>query len=217
MTRTIDLTGQVFGRWTVIGQADTRKYRQTHWHCRCACKTLRVVSGANLRRGYSRSCGCLKQELAVKQHTTHGMSKLPEYINWRHIIQRCTNPNCSKWPYYGGRGITVCETWIHSFSCFYADMGPRPSARHSIDRKDNNKGYSRDNCKWSTQAEQCRNKRNNVWIVYRGERIVLAELAELLNVDRTTLGYRIKRGWPESRWSEPVQTKFDHRPKTTST
>jgi hypothetical protein len=123
--------------------------------------------------------------------------KHPAYDSWSHMIQRCTNPKSQDWPNYGGRGITICDRWF-VFSNFAADMGERPYGT-TLDRKDNEKGYSPDNCKWSTRVEQERNKRSNRRLIVEGVSRTVAEWAELLGIRANTITLRLRRGWPVER------------------
>lgn len=125
-------------------------------------------------------------------------SETREYKVWARIKDRCYNPNRHNYNNYGGRGITVCDAWKDNFIQFYKDMGPRPSSKHSIDRIDNNLGYSPGNCRWATTSEQNRNKRNSKFITYNNKQIPLAEFAEHTYINPHTLYYRLKKGWSEA-------------------
>lgn len=163
--RPIEMTGLRYGRLLVIGNAGKTAHRQMLWACRCDCGGQSVVAGGDLRRGKITSCGCQRIERSIEVNTKHGHAARagsppsPEYEAWHSMQQRCYNPNVRGFENYGGRGITVCERWRDSFGNFLADMGMRPSDEHSIDRKDNERGYGPDNCRWSTAKEQANNRR----------------------------------------------------------
>jgi hypothetical protein len=157
----------------------------------------------NLGHGTSRSCGCLKREATVKRLTTHGLSKTPENKIWKEIRARCYRTSSKHYKYYGGRGIKVCEQWKMSFKSFLDDMGFRPSAKHSINRKDNDGDYEPGNCEWATALEQSRNKRTNRIVIIDGEPMCMMEVSLRYGVPYDRLKGRLNAGWsPEKAVSE---------------
>lgn len=166
----IDLTGKFFGRLKAVKRKGTAKDGHANWLCLCKCGEYTIVSSNNLRFGSVKSCGCLSREKTITRSIKHGhnRNKNPSrtYNSWCNMIKRCTNPKTFAYKNYGKRGITVCKRWSNKkdgFKNFLKDMGERPEGK-SLDRIDNNKlirGYSPNNCKWSTTKEQNNNKRNN--------------------------------------------------------
>ena len=155
--RSEDLIGQRFGRLTVLLPVWFIKRRQKAWLCSCDCGSATVVLTGSLRRGCTKSCGCLQREQAGTQRLTHGQRHSRTYESWKHMKSRCSNPNYQYFASYGGRGIAVCERW-EKFENFLADMGERPPGK-SLDRIDNEKGYCPENCRWATHSEQMKNRR----------------------------------------------------------
>lgn len=209
-----DLTGQVFGRWTVLRFAEIRGPQRTaFWLCRCECGTQRMVSTAQLCRRYaaSKSCGCLRMDTITK----HGHSDAAKprrtrtYRTWMGMTRRCRDANCPAFHNYGGRGIKVCQRWRESFVAFLEDMGECPSNLHSIERIDNDGDYCPENCRWATMAEQRRNSRQNLFLEYRGETLTLTDWARRLGMPKSTLFGRLKMGWSvEAALTSPVHTEF---------
>lgn len=188
-----ELTGQRFGRWEVI-QRGPNAGTKARWLCRCDCGEVRLVNSSRLARGGSRSCGC--DALRGRHHPSfvHGRSRTTEYIIWGGIVQRCENPSNPHYPSYGARGITICKKWRDDFASFYADMGPRPSPRHSVDRIDNDGPYAPGNCRWALPIQQSRNSRINRMVTVHGRRVCLKEAAEILGLRYSTVQFRLRRG-----------------------
>jgi hypothetical protein len=160
--RLVPMEGRRFGLLTVQSR-DVSRTGEARWLCSCDCGGRIVATGSNLRRLLTGSCGCLRAETSRSNATKHGHAvpgrETPEYKAWNSAIQRCTNPNSKSYPHYGGRGIKVCERWRHSFENFFADLGPRPSPTHSLDRYPDRKGdYEPGNVRWATQAQQSENR-----------------------------------------------------------
>lgn len=191
---TKNLTGVRVGRWVVLGYAG-----ESHWRCRCDCGTERDVFTGNLTGKKTLSCGCRKPEATAAAKTTHGLHDSTEYKTWAGMKRRCLNANDASHARYGGAGVSVCQRWADSFEAFLADMGPKPSPRHTIDRIDNAKGYEPGNCRWATMAEQSRNKRTSRRITFRGVTKVLAEWSREFGLHHSLIQARLRAGWTVER------------------
>lgn len=186
--RKLDLTGTRFGRLLVQGPAPTelgpppRLRPRSAWRCLCDCGVSLAVVTDVLRDGRTRSCGCLRTDELRARSVTHGASKgfkrTPEYRAWLHAKGRCFTPTDHKFAEYGGRGITMCPEWRDNFPAFLAHVGPRPSAKHSLDRIEVNGDYEPGNVRWATAKVQSNNKRFNVYVQDQGERLSLKAFAE---------------------------------------
>lgn len=186
--------GDRYGNLTVLAEAPQIGYAR-FMYVRCDCGNLGRVRLNQMRMGKTRSCGCMINPSITRAKTTHGCAKRSEYRIWGLMLQRCENPRNPGYHKYGGRGISVCSRW-HEFESFLADMGPRPSPAHSLDRyPDNNGNYEPGNCRWATLREQAKNKRNNLWLEFNGERLHLADWARRLGIGAPSLRVRLKR-WP---------------------
>ena len=181
----VDVVGQRFGRWVVVADSDERPGNRRSVSCVCDCGGEALVNVCHLRSGRSVSCGCYKQEIAGRAAFKHGYGgknsgrgASSEYRIWSLMKGRCSNSNIPEYANYGGRGIKVCERWSNDFTAFLADMGPRPSKRHSIDRIDVNGNYCPENCRWATAKEQANNTRRNVHVEIFGQRLTFAQAYE---------------------------------------
>ena len=159
MATALELTGKRFGRLEVLHLTEERGPRGGRmWQCLCDCGGSKAVLASSLNRGLTSSCGCLYNETRKTCHSKHNKSNTREYNSWSAMKQRCYNPKTDYYHCYGGRGITVCDEWLSSFSRFLEDMGECPEGM-SIERIDNEKGYSKGNCKWETASRQGFNTR----------------------------------------------------------
>lgn len=167
-----DLTGQRFGKLVVVEWVGNSR-----WRCQCDCGGSSLVLTANLKRGNTASCGCVRNIKSSKRATTHGLSHTPAYRSWLSVRRRCFDKNNVAYQQYGARGIGMWEKWVSDPVKFITDVGQPPSPDHTLDRIDNNKGYYPDNVRWATPLEQANNKSNNRVVVYQGVQYTVAQLA----------------------------------------
>src|ERR1700730_11088400 len=185
-----DITGQRFGRLTAVHQtakSSKKPKRNPRWLFRCECGNETEVASTAVVNGHTQSCGCLYRETR-KGRLTHGHARhvrgrpSPEYVAWVGMHDRCTREKRDSYKHYGGRGITVCERW-NEFENFLADMGPKPSRKHEIDRSpDNNGNYEPGNVRWATRIQQTNNTRVNHLLTIDGQTLTVAEWAREMNI-----------------------------------
>lgn len=204
--RITSLVGKKYGRLRVTEQAENVRAKSGRTHvmylCKCDCGTRVLVKAENLRSGNTKSCGCLEKDINKEKSTKHGLKGTRIYNVWQGMKQRCYNPNETEYGNYGGRGITVCKEWlgehgVENFAEWAYSTGYDENAEHgecTIDRIDNDKGYSPDNCRWATNKEQQRNKRNNFVVIYKEKEMTLSEVSEITGINRETLSSRLGRG-----------------------
>lgn len=199
-----DLTNRRYGMLLVIERSEN-KGNQTYWKCKCDCGNIVEVKSFRLKNGEKINCGCIARKSGyfkggIPHNKTHGMSNTRLYRIYKKMYRRCYRPQTKWYENYGGRGITICPEWLgeHGFENFakwalsngYAD-------NLSIDRKDNNKGYSPDNCRWATAKEQANNTRSTVFLTYKGETKPASEWSEITGISQDTLTGRKRRGWTD--------------------
>lgn len=207
----IDLTGQKFGRLTVVEHVNSEqntKNRSAKWLCLCECGNYKIVCSKSLKNGDTKSCGCYKKELnrqrMISRNMTHGHSNERLHFVWRGIKKRCYNPNHVEYKNYGGRGIKLCKEW-HDYSVFrewaysngYDENAER--GKCTIERIDNDKDYCPENCKFASMKEQANNKSSNRYISYNNKTQTVAQWADELNIRQETLRRRMQRGWSIER------------------
>lgn len=207
---------KTFGRLTTIGRAFRVSAGKgsglTRVVCECSCGSVVCVLMEALRKGGTRSCGCLSREVssatAKKTCTRHGCAAgggvTTEYTAWKCMVARCTNPRDSAYDNYGGRGIRVCERW-RVFENFLADMNHKPTAGHSLDRIDNNGNYEPGNCRWGTKEEQSENRRSNCPVTAFGRTQNVGQWEREFGFGCGVIGKRLRRGWsPERAITTPL-------------
>lgn len=192
----IDLTGHRFGRLVVIDQAPNRGNR-VMWNCICDCGNRAIVNGGKLRSGHTRSCGCLLKDTVSDLFSTHRETNTPLYRMWYNMKVRCNYPKSDHYRFYGARGITVCPEWEDSYEAFRdwaVESGYVDGL--TIERKDNDKGYNPDNCRFIPMRNQFYNTRRNHFVEYNGETKTVSEWSEITGIPYQTLLARLIRyGW----------------------
>ena len=208
----MDLTGQKFGRWTVIEYEGTKgegKHKCHCWKCQCECGNVKIVREWNLKSGNSRSCGCLVSDSNKINKTTHGKRNTRLYRIWMSMRNRCNNKNSDAYEDYGGRGISVFPEWENDFMSFYGwSIKNGYSKELTIDRVDVNGNYEPNNCRWVDMRTQCNNRRNNHVITYKGKTKTVSEWERELGFKKDILQTRISNGWSIEK---AIETPYENR------
>lgn len=208
--KAVDICGKRFGRLVVIERAADLSPRNARWLCQCDCGKTAVVQGGTLKNGSQQSCGCYQRDVVTK----HGKDGSRVHRAWVSMRSRCSDPKVPSYKDYGGRGIGVCESW-NTFEGFYADMGDVPVGM-SLERIDNSKGYSPENCRWASMEEQNNNRRNNLILQFQGRIQSLTRWAREVGISPISLKSRISLGWDVERaLTTPIDKRKASKAKTT--
>ena len=207
MGKIINLTGKRFGKLYVIKRGEARGVSgNVHWLCECDCGRTKNVSSRSLRKGSTKSCGCLHKN---NFEPTHGKSNTRLYKIWMGMKMRCYNPKNVSYKNYGARGIKVCNEWLNDFENFYnwaIDNGYQDAL--SIDRIDVNENYTPSNCRWATRLEQNNNSRHNTYLTFNGETKTIKQWSLSTSIKETTIISRLQYGWSvEETLTKPVKRK----------
>lgn len=194
-TKRADIDGKRFGRLLVVGYDHTNKWKESVWRCKCDCGEELLITAKRLNRG-AKSCGCLRN---ARRKVFHGGSKLPLYKRWSDMIQRCTNKNNERYKDYGGRGITVCDEWrdFSTFKAWAEENGYSKSLQ--LDRIDNDRGYSPENCRFVTPKENAGHRRVTAYMECDGRRQSIAAWSRETGIPYDTIRARRLYGWDDER------------------
>lgn len=201
----VDLTQKTFSRLHVLHIDPVASQRPTRWICQCECGTIKSIDGKSMKQGRIRSCGCLISELTRSRMLKHGFAGTREYQVWQSMKWRCLKPNVPEFKNYGGRGIYVCDAWLTSFEQFKADMGPKPTPKHTLERIDNDGPYAPWNCKWATRSEQRANMRPSTRV-----NLPKSEIQRRKSARRRALKAEKKRAASEREDYDRRAAAFDH-------
>lgn len=190
----IDLSGQRFGKLSVIRENGRNKGGQVLWLCKCDCGTMKTLTGGNLRTENAKSCGCGKGESNIKFKTTHGMRHTRFYRIWVGMKDRCLNPKSKYRERYGGRGIHIDPAWL-DFENFYNDMFPTYKEKLTLDRIEVNGNYSKNNCRWATMLVQGNNRRTNRMVTIDGVTDTLKNMCRKYKMNYSSVKSRLALGW----------------------
>lgn len=199
-----DKTGQTFGFWKVFGFYGRNNQNKPIWTCRCICGKEKQVLIQSLMSGKSKSCGCMQYILSAEKNTKHGMAGSPTYKSWHAMIQRCKGEGGHQ--SYPDRGISIANDWI-DFEKFHADMGDRPVGM-TLDRIDNTKGYSRQNCRWATPTEQANNKMDTIYVIVDDVKMSFMDACRKFDIGESCARHRMRKGMSDQDiFKKPVKGK----------
>lgn len=209
MIRSKAFIGKKINRLQILDAVYDYSSKRTYFLCKCDCGNSKKIESYSVKKGLSKSCGCLLKEIISQCNKTHGLSKTSEYKIWKNMKNRCYRTSSKGYKHYGGRGITVCKRWLKSFQLFISDVGKRPSPKHSLGRLDNNKGYKPSNCEWQTDTEQANNKTTSHFITFEDKTLTVKQFSKEKGIAYQTLLQRLNRfHWPiEKALTQPPRKK----------
>lgn len=205
-----DLAGKRFGRLIAIEPIHGDRKHPLKWKCKCDCGRIVEIGSQALREVVTRSCGCYSHDVKAMSKFKHGMSGTRIYHVWEGIIDRCNNENSPSYKNYGGRGIKVCDEWREPTEFINWGFLNGYSDNLTIDRIDVNGNYCPENCRWITNKEQQRNKRNNIYIEYNGERMVLQDWSEKIGIKPQIIKARLDRNWSIEEALTIIPSKYNN-------
>lgn len=208
MAKFEDLTGQKFGRLTVISIAERKKGYGVYWLCKCECGNETITSTGHLKSGHTKSCGCLQKERAKEYNQKHCQTYTRMYYIWISMKGRCYNNNNNAYKNYGKRGIKICDEWLNNFEKFYEwSINNGYTDELTIDRIDVNGNYTPENCRWVDRITQANNTTRNKFLTYNNETKTLAQWCNILNLNYHTIKRRLnKYHWSvEKALSTPIR------------
>lgn len=218
MPKPIDETGKRFNRLVVVKYIGQKRYGgepKRMWLCKCDCGNTIITAITPLKQGRTKSCGCYANEMQHSIGRKHGMSNSRIFSIWANMLSRCTNPNSTHFKRYGGRGITVCDEWLGeegSVNFINWALNNGYSDELTIDRINNDKGYSPDNCRWVTNKVQQRNKSTNKLLTLDGKTLCVSEWSEITGISTNTINQRLNRGWSVvDALTTPVKKSFSYK------
>lgn len=202
----VGMIGERFGRIVVLEYIGHRDY-VAYLRCKCDCGCITVASAVHIRNGRTSSCGCFRSQVVSERLTKHGHAplvgkRLPSYVSWQSMMSRCYNPNNSHFKHYGGRGIIVCGPW-HDFTNFLSDMGETAKGM-SIERRDNDLNYCKENCLWIPKRDQPKNRRHNWRVEIDGEVVTAREATRRLGVPQNSIADKLRHAGFRKDESVPV-------------